>query len=112
MEFFTLEYESVGCFHDKSNRAISGGSVDYHTDLIKSCYLKAKREGNEYFAVQDQRQCFTSPSAGKTYSKYGTASGCANGKGGSWKSNVYRITTGILFIFQYQTIAGGRYIVL
>ena len=85
-----LEYTLVGCFRDKPVRAISGGYKRY-ADPIKTCYLRAKAAGNEYFAIQDRSACFTSSNAGKTYAKYGAITGCVNGKGGAWRNDVYRL---------------------
>ena len=91
----------VGCFHDKVlqgiDRAIRGSAARYANNPITMCYSKAKAAGNEYFAVQDSTQCFTSSDAGKTYNKYGAATGCTNGRGGSWRNTVYKITGNTVF---------------
>jgi len=85
-------YVHVGCYKDHSNRAISGGFVRYDTSVVlRKCLEKAKQNGNEYFAVQYNVECFTSPDAGDTYDKYGRTTGCKLGRGGSWMMDVYRI---------------------
>jgi hypothetical protein len=85
------EYKHVGCFKDTGNRAISGGFVVYDPSVvIRKCSERAKQKGNGFFAVQYNRECFTSHDAGRTYFKYGSSSGCRNGRGGSWAMNVYR----------------------
>jgi len=82
----------IGCFIDKRKRAISGGYVTFAHDLvIQKCYEKAKSAGNSFFAVQNGGECFTAPTAGKTYGKYGRSTGCMHGRGGHWRMTVYRI---------------------
>ena len=89
---FYLEYESVGCFEDKDTRAISGTSKGFAVEAIKNCYLKAKEEGNMFFAVENVTECFTSPEAGETYNIYGKTTDCVAGRGGDFKMNVYKLT--------------------
>jgi C-type mannose receptor len=55
------------------------------------CAQKAKRLGYRCFAVQYNSQCFTSRNACSTYARYGRTSGCRNGRGGTWRQNVYRV---------------------
>ena len=88
----------MGCFKDTSSRAISGEIKDFEVEAIKNCYLKAREEGNMFFAVQYVKQCFTSPDAGKTYDRYGSTTGCVDGKGAGGKMNVYKLT-GILGMY-------------
>jgi len=96
-------YVHLGCFRDNPQRAISGGfQVFHHNEVIRKCYEKAKRYGNKYFAVQYNRECFTSRDAGNTYHKYGRTSGCRYGRGGSWRQDVYKVKDNIAQIL-------GRY---
>ena len=44
------------------------------------------------FATQNQRECFTSEDAERTYQKHHRVENCENGKGGHNAMNVYRIT--------------------
>ena len=88
---FYLEYESVGCFKDEDTRAINGASKEFAVESIKNCYLKAKEEGNMFFAVENVTECFTSPDAGETYNRYGDTTGCVAGRGGDSKMNVYKL---------------------
>jgi len=82
----------MGCFVDRSKRAISGGYVNFSPDaVIQKCHEKANKAGNSYFAIQNGVECFTSPEAGETYNKYGSSSGCSHGRGGHWRMTVYRI---------------------
>jgi len=86
------DYVHLGCFRDSPQRAISGGfQVFHHTQVVRKCYEKAKQNGNKYFAVQYNHECFTSRDAGKTYHKYGRTSGCRNGRGGGWMQDVYKL---------------------
>jgi len=95
--FFTITcakrtYMHIGCFKDKRTRAISGSFVVYDPSVvIGKCFERAKHYGNYYFAVQNNRECFTSRSAGQTYAIYGSTLGCSHGRGGSWKLDVYKI---------------------
>ena len=53
----------------------------------------AADKGWAVFAVQYNNECFTAANAGETYTKYGVSTACnANGRGGSWAQNVYRIS--------------------
>jgi len=84
--------QEIGCFRDASSRAISGDMVEFSYDeVVWRCYLRAKNFGYTHFAVQYNTECFTSYDAGETYDKYGSTSGCANGRGGSWKMTVYSV---------------------
>ena len=89
-----LEYFSLGCWKDKSDRAIKGGLNGPRVDdsnSVHACFERAQSLGYTVFALQDGNQCFTSKDAGKTYNKYGTATNCKNGKGGDWANAVYKI---------------------
>merc|ERR1712048_920015 len=88
----THDFARIGCFADKPSRAISGRVTRYPpNEAVKKCFERARREGNEYFSVQYNTQCFTSRNAGATYAKYGAANGCKNGRGGAWKNTVYHV---------------------
>jgi len=70
------DYVQIGCFADKALRAISGHMTNYAPhEAVEKCFERARREGNEYFSVQYNTQCFTSRHAGATYAKYGAANG-------------------------------------
>ena len=96
-------YESVGCYGDKSVRAIPSlegkdtllnGSYSLRNDAIQKCAVAAKVRGYKTFAIQDGGMCFGGPNAHKTYDKYGKSQGCTcpnDGKGGPWANQVYRI---------------------
>ena len=47
--------------------------------------------GYEYFAVQNEVQCWTSKDIANTYSKYGKSDNCAGGVGKEMANFVYRI---------------------
>ena len=71
----------------------------YKTDIIQSCYKRTKDEGNKCFGVQSNNQCVTNVTACDTYNTYGASTGCVNGRGGRWMSDVYKIR-GILIKFR------------
>ena len=41
--------------------------------------------------MQDGNECWTHPTAGSTYAKYGRTTGCRYGGGRKWKMDVYEI---------------------
>ena len=102
-----MEYESVGCFEDSSPRAIESVdgkshhnfpspsllNNDYKTrqQTIQKCAVFAMLQGYKMFGIQDGGMCVTSPTAHKTYNKYGESQDCKNGgKGGLLANQVYR----------------------
>ncbi|KAI8506479.1 hypothetical protein Bbelb_159060 [Branchiostoma belcheri] len=100
-------YYSLGCWKDGSfdNRAIPtlertdsrfGDMYNYQTrsDAVEKCYQVAKSRSFTVFAVQHGGQCLGSADGHNTYYKFGRSFVCrADGKGGTWASEVYRITT-------------------
>lgn len=106
-----VEYESVGCYEDKRERAIENATplgydlFGYYINKMKGseiqkCALYAKLIGYKVFAIQNGGECLTSATAHKTYSKYGESRVCkGDGKGGPFANQVYRLSErkGILF---------------
>ncbi|KAI8496672.1 hypothetical protein Bbelb_253270 [Branchiostoma belcheri] len=84
----SVEYQSLGCWRDTSNRAIPtlegtdprlDNSYPERNNPIQKCY-------------QDGGQCFGSADAQNTYKKYGPSTACAaDGEGGPWANEVYLI---------------------
>ena len=72
-----------------------------NSDPIRSCFELAKTVGREVFAVESDNECFVHPTAlyqKYTYAKYGTADpDCANGRGGHYTMNVYKIGIGTFY---------------
>ena len=83
----------LGCWTDNPNsRAISGGIRFRDEDNpVEKCYNLAKEEGNSVFAVQFNKQCFTSANAADTYRNYGKSQECYNGRGGGYTQDVYQV---------------------
>ena len=57
------------------------------------------------FALQDGGHCCSSPTAENTYKQYGESSSCAaDGKGGSFANQVYKIhyNTSKLYYIEYR----------
>ena len=79
----------IGCWRDNKVRAITGG-VRLNGD-VEQCRAYTQSRGYQVFAVQYHSECFTSPDAHNTFSKYGRANDCVNGKGGDWANDVYQI---------------------
>ncbi|XP_031575055.1 uncharacterized protein LOC116308716 [Actinia tenebrosa] len=87
------EYKHLGCYTDKAARAIPKHLWTYiftsPGGVIKKCADLAEFNGYKVFGVQYGKQCFSGPSAEKTYDQYGSSSQCSNGVGGSWANDVY-----------------------
>ena len=91
-------YKALGCFKDDKSSPAIGGKKAHLRELrgkrIQKCYEIALNAGNSHFALQDEvsgHKCWTHPSAGATYAKYGRTSGCIWGYGGRGKMDVYEI---------------------
>ena len=52
--------------------------------------------GNQFFAIQNGGECWTTATAGDTYKKYGTCKCAADGTGGPFCQEVYKIGTPII----------------
>lgn len=102
-----MEYVSVGCFNDLNERAIESVDGKYHLNFpsppllkndyktrqqaIQKCAVFAMLQGYKMFGLQDGGMCVTSPTAHRTYNKYGESQDCKNdGKGGFLANQVYR----------------------
>ena len=99
-------YAEVGCFKDRPNKwsgttrssdAIRGRFKSYSSkSIVEDCYNRALSKRNTHFAIKNNRDCYTSSVAHKTYDKYGHANGCINGKGGDKMLTVYKLLPGRL----------------
>ena len=97
----SLDYVSVGCYKDTSNRAIQiiegtdsilDGSYTSRKNSIAKCAVAAMRAGYSMFAVQNGGHCQASATAPQTFDKYGKSTACKNdGEGGPWANQVYLI---------------------
>ncbi|PFX24446.1 Neurogenic locus Notch protein [Stylophora pistillata] len=87
-----------GCFIEKGkteklltdNYASFSSNSDPKTTVVY-CSTLARDIGYEYFAVQNDVQCWTSKDIANTYSKYGKSDNCAGGVGKEMANFVYRI---------------------
>jgi len=94
-----VSHKSLGCWGDKygiGKRAITGATVLYpksYATAVNQCAARAKRLGNKCFAVQNNKECYTSKKACSTYKRYGKTAGCINGRGkyGKYIQNVYQL---------------------
>ena len=94
-------YVTIGCFQDRSSRAIPtlegqdsilDGGYTARKDAIEKCYQVAKKRGFQVFAVQNGGWCAASRLAAITFNKYGKSSACkSDGEGGPWANQVYYI---------------------
>ncbi|KAI8486076.1 hypothetical protein Bbelb_361760 [Branchiostoma belcheri] len=91
-------YTSLGCWADKSDRAIPilektdpllNDNYYYRSDPIQKCHQVALGRGFTVFAVQNGGECFGSVDAQNTYNEYGPSTACArDGKGGPWANEL------------------------
>ncbi|XP_078658812.1 uncharacterized protein LOC144904091 [Branchiostoma floridae x Branchiostoma belcheri] len=97
-----LQYTSLGCWRDSGSRAMAylegtnslldGGYQSRH-HAIQKCYLAALSRDFTVFGVQNGGQCFGSANGINTYNRYGPTTTCAaDGEGGPWGNEVYKIT--------------------
>lgn len=92
----TVQHRYLGCFKDVSySRAmpelLHTFSLLSNKDIKDLCFLDTLKKDCQAFGVQFGGQCFTGPSAHLTYSKYGKASNCKDGRGGTWANDVYLV---------------------
>ena len=97
----SLDYDNIGCYKDTSNRAIQtlertdvilDGRYTSRKNAIAKCAVAAARAGYSMFAVQNGGWCAASATAHSTFAKYGQSASCkADGEGGGWANQVYRI---------------------
>ena len=66
------------------------GTYYKRNNAILACFEAAKARRFHIFAVQNNGWCAGAP-GGDQYKKYGSATNCANGKGGGWANDVYQI---------------------
>ena len=93
--YFTVLYESQGCFIDKNQDRIMATFL--HQDfsdpeIVNLCAKKASARGFSFFGVEATGQCFSGANAAVTFSKHGKApdSDCPNGKGANFRMSVYK----------------------
>jgi len=79
----------LGCWRDRRSRAIAGG-IRLRGSPAKCAAYAAKRRWSVY-AVEFGGECFTGPSAARTYRRYGRARNCRGGRGGGWAMDVYKL---------------------
>ncbi|CAH1776940.1 unnamed protein product [Owenia fusiformis] len=107
----------MGCWADTATRAMTSlegaavldGAYGERQDAINKCFIAARNKGYEYFALQGG-SCWGSAFGDDTsYAQYGESESCEkNGKGGTLKNNVYRITLGYRSIGKcYRTPHNG-----
>ena len=94
-----ISFNSLGCWKDNSYNISTRAISKYEGELngIIACYARAKALGNELFAVQFGKECWTSVEARETYQKYGPAKDCCSkdGTGGSDCQEVYEIGSAV-----------------
>ena len=98
--YFVIDYKSVGCYKDTSNRAIPtiegkdrilDGPYRSRKNAVAKCAIAAGKMGFHMFAIQDGGWCAASATAEKTFDKYGKSNKCEGGKGGPLANTVFLI---------------------
>ena len=97
------DIKDVGCHKDTPKRAIPlleamshllDGSYMQRAAAIRRCAKAAYDLQLDIFALQNGGQCFGEPRAQALFDKYGVSTQCsANGRGGPWANQVYRINS-------------------
>ena len=97
---FQVIYNHVGCYGDKFPTAIPllegtdpslTGNPSTRVNAVLKCARVALKRGFMYFALQNGGKCLSSLTAHVTYSTYGLASDCKDGKGGKNANDVYEV---------------------
>ena len=99
---YSVNITSIGCWYDiDSSRPIPSlegldpllqDSYTSRKDAIEKCALAANKRGYKVFALKYGGLCSSSPTAHKSFYRFGTYSGCAsNGRGGDSANHVYVI---------------------
>ncbi|KAL9963364.1 hypothetical protein ACROYT_G026874 [Oculina patagonica] len=102
IEVYTFEHvpKSVaqGCFVEKvkKEKLLTDKYASFHSNLdpkatVVYCSTLARDMGYEYFAVQNEVECWTSENMANTYNKYGKSENCVNGVGEELANFVYRL---------------------
>lgn len=83
------DYEFVGCFADRGERAIPNYTGDVRT--ADACRAKAEASGHDVFGLQYGGQCFTAK-LDTAFDKYGKgpAAECKSALGGTWTNMVFK----------------------
>ena len=90
VNFYAAFYSHVGCYRDRTDRSLPEHLGDVSS--VDQCYQLVKNMGYQAFGVQYSKECWSGNNAIRRYSIYGPSTSCNNGMGGSWSSDVYRIT--------------------
>ncbi|XP_078602190.1 uncharacterized protein LOC144876595 isoform X2 [Branchiostoma floridae x Branchiostoma japonicum] len=98
------QLQRLGCWADTADRAVPtlegsdprlDGRYESRTDAVRKCRDAAAKRGYTVFAIQNGGWCAASADALQTYHRYGRSDACrADGEGGPWANEVYRIVTG------------------
>ena len=108
--FFTVEYNSLGCFRDSNPHALPlllksfRGNMDWHdmTKIVRACAEIAKERGHPVFGIKFYRECWSGLDAENTYNKYGPSQNCWKGVGKEGTYYVYRIWVKVPVFFQIE----------
>lgn len=92
------KFVAQGCFVEKTKREkllidkyASFNSNSGPKATVEYCSTLARDMGFDYFAVQNEVECWTSKDIAKTYHKYGKSDKCVDGVGKELANFVYRL---------------------
>ncbi|KAL9963373.1 hypothetical protein ACROYT_G026883 [Oculina patagonica] len=102
IDVYTFEqapkYVAQGCFVEKvkKEKLLTDKYASFYSKsdpkvAVVYCSTLARDMGYEYFAVQNEVECWTSKNIAKTYNKYGKSENCVNGVGKKLANFVYRL---------------------
>lgn len=60
---------------------------------VQNCANEAAQRNFAVFAVQNRRECWSSPNGEDTYDRYGTTDRCNDGVGAGWANDVYKFVS-------------------
>ena len=99
MNFFSVKYDSLGCFRDGSPRSLPvllksfRNNIDWKnmTKIVHACAEIAHERGFSTFGIQFYGECWSGLGANKTYDKHGPSKNCWSGVGKKGSNYVYKI---------------------
>jgi len=85
---------SIGCYKDTGSRAFKGAKTNLNGDnIIEQCRDLAANRQHAYFGLESgffTTQCYTGNDL-DWHLRFDPKRGCANGRGGSWRLNIYKV---------------------
>jgi len=100
MIFFSVKYDSLGCFNDGNPRALPellenfrGKKIDWTNmpKIVQACAEVAHERGLQTFGLQFYGECWSGVNGSSTYDMYGPSTKCWSGVGKEGSYYVYKL---------------------